>query len=208
FRSEAFGSAEEKPWSEFAPRFEAHVIAQFPFKMASKNLPFERVIRYAFGAKAAAAVRREHLETFLRRFGPLSECVPKAAASLFDLTNGCLRPWFHGELPRKGAEELLRGAGAGTYLFRFSDTRPSNFSLSYVVRATTLRNSLLYNSGRDGFKLDATRPSRTDGGGGGGIGGEESWSTLASFVESHAKCLRHPVVSELYRQCEREIEVA
>jgi len=42
--------------------------------------------------------------------------------------------WFHGFLSRKDADLLLLGEEVGTYLVRFSITRPGSFALAIVSK--------------------------------------------------------------------------
>jgi len=49
-------------------------------------------------------------------------------------------PWFHGRITRQKAKELMLGGPPGYFLVRFSETNPTNFSLTYLdeVAADTL----------------------------------------------------------------------
>ncbi|CAM9214274.1 unnamed protein product, partial [Discosporangium mesarthrocarpum] len=146
---------------------QTYLRANYPQQVAEipTTLPPERVLRYAFGRGAAPGradsrqpVTRKELELFLLRFGPLKVCLVKAAGSLFE-EQGCLELWFHGYLTREEAEgQLSRDPCPGSFLFRLSNTQP-RICLSYREHeANSLKHTLLYNLGTDGYVTDKNRP--------------------------------------------------
>lgn len=122
---------------------------------------------------------------FLYRLGPLDACVGKATASFFT-PQGEMVPWFHGAVSRQQAKEILLGDGQGegrgmpgSFLVRFSESNPKNFTLTYLDEADfaaaaasaaaasgqrqapeppRYKNVLIYNRGPWGFALAAEGP--------------------------------------------------
>jgi len=67
-------------------------------------------------------------DSFLHGFGPL----PSAAGRVRDIVTA---PWFHSYLSSEEAVRLLRDTEEGTYLVRFSKSKPGNFAIA--LRATS-----------------------------------------------------------------------
>ena len=89
-------------------------------------------------------------------------CTGKATRSFFT-QSGQMVPWFHGNVTRARAKELLVAEGrAGSFLVRFSETNPKNFTLTYLdesqAKSPQSKHVLLYNRGPLGFALSADAP--------------------------------------------------
>lgn len=75
-------------------------------------------------------------------------------------------PWFHGRLTRQQAKDLLAKSPPGTFLVRFSETNPDNFSLTYVDAGEKAsdpprpKHVLIYNLGQHGYALAPDAPPR------------------------------------------------
>lgn len=130
-------------------------------------------------SEANAARHRVGLDEwarFLYRLGPLDACVGKATASFFT-PQGEMVPWFHGPVSRQCAKELLLGEGGGSgggrpgsFLVRFSESNPKNFTLTYLDEAEfaaalaagteppRYKNVLVHNRGPWGFALAPEGP--------------------------------------------------
>lgn len=86
----------------------------------------------------------------------------KATRSFFT-QSGQMVPWFHGNTTRARAKELLLAEGRpGSFLVRFSETNPKNFTLTYLDESEPKephsKHVLLYNKGPLGFALSADAP--------------------------------------------------
>ncbi len=69
--------------------------------------------------------------------------------------------WFHGYLSHRESELLLMLEPVGTFLLRFSKTKPGTFALTFKLQSSEIRHILvdtvkIDNSGQTGFKVKYT----------------------------------------------------
>ena len=115
--------------------------------------PAARVLDYALSCPSGEITAAD-VRVFAQRFGPLRVALTKAAGSIFEPDGSpVVAPWFHGTLARASAMDLMRERPTGAFLIRFSESKPTHFSLTYMHGNGRVRNSLLTNAGEAGFAL-------------------------------------------------------
>ena len=157
--------------------------------------PAARVLDYALSCPSGEITAAD-VRVFAQRFGPLRVALTKAAGSIFEPDGSpVVAPWFHGTLARASAMDLMRERPTGAFLIRFSESKPTHFSLTYMHGNGRVRNSLLTNAGEAGFALAENS--------------DAVFGTLGEFVAANSARLVKPVPSELSaRSIARSAETA
>jgi len=187
-----FDQALEVGLDEFTEKIQAYLSQR-------RSLPGEgtsasQVFKYLVKVDQRHRINQQEFNLFLRRFGPFTNCLRKAALSFFN--NGMLCTWFHGTISRHQAETLISAGPAGSFLVRFSEHHPTKFSLSYKKSDGKLRNTLLHNLPESGVGVEQ------------GQGEFKQYPSVAHFVQENASLLCHPVESSLYRECMADADPA
>jgi len=130
-------------------------------------------------------INQPQFNLFLRRFGAFPGSLRKAAKSLFGSDN--IHPWFHGAIGRTEAERVIQQGTPGTFLFRFSEQHPSNFSLTYKKQDGQLRNCLMYNISDKGIGVKNGQQV------------VEQHDSILAFINANRTQLVHPAESRLYK---------
>ena len=100
------------------------------------------------GADVSELVSVDEFGKLLERLGPLempangSDCLMDRVG---DLT---CKPWFHGEVATKQAENMLRISPIGTFLVRFSNSSRNSYCISSVSKSKKVKHvAIPYKSG-------------------------------------------------------------
>eukprot|EP01114_Cavostelium_apophysatum_P012809 TRINITY_DN2959_c1_g1_i1.p1 TRINITY_DN2959_c1_g1~~TRINITY_DN2959_c1_g1_i1.p1 ORF type:complete len:643 (+),score=138.10 TRINITY_DN2959_c1_g1_i1:122-2050(+) len=89
------------------------------------NQTEEQLLRSILDTSNTGCVTRNKLCEFLKSFGPLSDCVKNVAK-----ITSCA--WFHGYMTAEESHHYLEPENVGTFLVRFSNSKPGAFALDYV----------------------------------------------------------------------------
>ncbi|KAL3674408.1 hypothetical protein V7S43_000362 [Phytophthora oleae] len=156
-------------------------------------------------------VTKEDFRRFIARFGPLESSLAKLVACF--CVNRELVPWFHGEIGRKEAEQVLaaKERSDGAFLVRFSESHPTKFTLTYLkVHSASsntpgrreLKNCLVRNLGVAGYALtEAVRR-------GGGVDTsvrQRTHPSIGAFIQSSSSRLKYGVASHFSDKCNQEL---
>jgi hypothetical protein len=128
----------------FGPALVAAYDALIDALRAELKAPFtvlhERALHFVLDNSSCGLVPARKFVDFVRSFGPISEChnnVSVHTRSIQLIAQLCeifTRRWFYGFLSSREAEFLLHDSKPGTFLVRFSKSRPGNYALAFVER--------------------------------------------------------------------------
>jgi len=123
---------------------------------------------------------------FLNGFGPLKLCIEKMQSILN-------ADWFHGFLSSGEAERLLERQPPGTFLIRFSKSKPGSFAIAYVDlnQRNSVTHTLINCVPPSGFKIEESYNRNARG---------RLFVTLQEVVEFYSYILKTPFRSDLSRQ--------
>jgi len=118
---------------------------------------------------------------FLKGFGPLAKCVENVKAVVS-------AEWFFGFISSAESNKFLETQPVGTFLIRFSGSRPGAFVLDYVLKPSHIRSVRLISHPDGGFA------ALIEGG-----SGERTFKTLNELIETYQKInvLSYPFSSSL-----------
>eukprot|EP01119_Soliformovum_irregulare_P004920 TRINITY_DN1612_c0_g1_i3.p1 TRINITY_DN1612_c0_g1~~TRINITY_DN1612_c0_g1_i3.p1 ORF type:complete len:1090 (-),score=261.69 TRINITY_DN1612_c0_g1_i3:218-3487(-) len=123
---------------------------------------------------------------FLGGFGPLKQCIEKVE----EVLNA---EWFHGFLSSVEADRFLEKQMAGTYLIRFSKSKPGSFAIAYVDanNRNAVTHTLIQSCPPSGFKIEEAYNKNARG---------RLFVTLGQVVDFYSYILKIPFQSDLPRQ--------
>eukprot|EP01119_Soliformovum_irregulare_P011932 TRINITY_DN3057_c0_g1_i1.p1 TRINITY_DN3057_c0_g1~~TRINITY_DN3057_c0_g1_i1.p1 ORF type:complete len:875 (-),score=246.30 TRINITY_DN3057_c0_g1_i1:43-2667(-) len=127
-----------KKWSDF--------IQGLNLKLSEEE---EQKLRTIIDYSKTGSVTRYKFTEFLKGFGPLEKCVENVRRVVS-------ADWFHGFISLNEAKKFLEHQPAGTYLIRFSGSRPGSFVLDYVIEAGHVRSVRLSAHLGGGFAAPST----------------------------------------------------
>jgi hypothetical protein len=105
-----------------------------------------------------------------------------------------LHSWFHGFLSSKEADKLLEAQPIGTFLIRFSKSKPGSFAIAYVDtngRGSTVTHTLITSAPPSGFKIEEAHSNIPKG---------RLFVTIHEVVQFYNYILKVPFKSDLTRQ--------
>uniref|UniRef100_A0A7S1VQ07 Uncharacterized protein n=1 Tax=Sexangularia sp. CB-2014 TaxID=1486929 RepID=A0A7S1VQ07_9EUKA len=117
---------------------------------------------------------------FLKGFGPMSAC-------LHNLQSMLAKPWFHGFLSRDDATKLLEVEPVGTYMVRFSSTKPGSFSLAHTMAQGKV-NHVIIHTRSNGFAIREDNAK------------EKLFPTVQHLVDAYEGILVQPYMQTFPRQ--------
>lgn len=123
---------------------------------------------------------------FLNGFGPLRSCVEKVESILN-------AEWFHGFLSSTETERLLDRQPIGTFLIRFSKSKPGSFAIGYVegdAQKTKVTHTLISCAPPSGFKIEEAYNRNARG---------RLFATLFEVVDFYNYLLKFTLRSDLSR---------
>lgn len=117
---------------------------------------------------------------FLKGFGPLAKC-------LYNLQEMLAKPWFHGFLSRDDATKLLEVEPKGTFMVRFSSTKPGSFSLAHTMDNLVV-NHVIVHTRDNGFAIreDSSK--------------EKLFPTVSHLIEAYSAILIKPYSQRFPRE--------
>lgn len=118
---------------------------------------------------------------FLKGFGPFSMCIDNVQDTLS-------QPWFHGFLSSRESEllMLIDGEPPGTFLIRFSKSKPGSFALAFL-KDRGANHILIESCKPEGFRI-SDQASR---------GNTRLFQSLHEIVAHYQYVLRTPFISQL-----------
>jgi len=105
-------------------------------------------LKALLNADSSEVVSVDEFGKLLERLGPLN--ITDEPDGLLDrIADLVCKPWFHGEIPTKTAESMLRVATPGTFLVRFSNSSRNSYCISSVSPDKKVKHIVIaYKSGK------------------------------------------------------------
>ncbi|PRP80490.1 hypothetical protein PROFUN_11712 [Planoprotostelium fungivorum] len=122
FWNREFGENPMVKWDLFLERFN-QVLPQ------ALQTNEERVIRHILDNSESGFVSARQFEYFMKGFGPIEQCYD-------NLRTVMGKQWFQGFLSSREAHLLLFCEDPGTFLVRFSNSRPGSFAIAFRTAST------------------------------------------------------------------------
>jgi hypothetical protein len=135
-----FGDVYVKEWSEFIVGLKIPISAE-------ESSQLRTIIDYS---RTGSVTRYKFIE-FLKGFGPLERCVENVKRVVAS-------DWFHGFISANESKKFLEQQPVGTFLIRFSGSRPGAFVLDYVREIGHVRSVRLKSHISGGFAAQGERP--------------------------------------------------
>ncbi len=114
------------------------------------NLPIskdeEQQLKTVIDYSQTGSVTRYKFTEFLKGFGPLESCIENVRKLVS-------AEWFHGFISPTDSIKFLESTPVGTYLVRFSGSKPGSFTLDYVLKQGHVRSVRLNNHVSGGFEV-------------------------------------------------------
>jgi len=151
----------------------------------SISKPEEDSLKTIIDYSRTGSVTRYKFQEFLKGFGPLERCVANVKSVVS-------AEWFHGFISANESKKFLELQPIGTFLIRFSGSRPGSFVLDYVREPGHVRSVRLSGHPTGGFSALIE----------GGQTKERVFKTLAELVETYASMnvLSRPFSTSLTNQ--------
>ncbi|KAK1947144.1 hypothetical protein P3T76_001154 [Phytophthora citrophthora] len=195
--------------TQFCVSPDAHQKDQVTKEDVGSNL-MQVIVLYAANC-ALFCLQLLQFRRFIARFGPLESSLAKLVACF--CANRELVPWFHGEIGRKEAEQVLaaKERSDGAFLVRFSESHPTKFTLTYLkVHSASsntpgrreLKNCLVRNLGVSGYAL--TEAVRRGGGADTSVR-QRTYPSIGAFIQSSSNRLKYGIASEFSAKCNQEL---
>jgi len=109
-------------------------------------------------ADVSELVTVDEFGKLLERLGPLEYPDTKNGNCLMDrIADLTCKPWFHGELPTKQAENMLRIKESGTFLVRFSNSSRNSYCISSVTKDKKVKHATIPYKSDSGVELSGTK---------------------------------------------------
>jgi len=144
-----------------------------------------KVLQHIMDNSGTGGVSAYKFSEFLKGFGPLTECMQNVVKIL-------TQKWFHGFLSRSEADKLLTGEEVGTYLVRFSITRPGSFALALVARNRSIAHILIERNFPRGVKVEEVKEGKKT--------TKEFEDLFAVIDKYHSRGLKTPFTSSYLKQ--------
>jgi len=167
-----YGDTYVVEWKDF--------INGLPFKVTQEQ---ERQLVTIIDYSMTNSVTKYKFSEFLKGFGPLENCLENVKKVVG-------AEWFFGFISASESKKFLEPQPVGTFLVRFSGSRPGAFVLDYIIKPGHVRSVRLTSHESGGFAALI-------------VGGKERvFKTLHEIVDTYTKInvLVHPFSSELPEQ--------
>jgi len=106
---------------------------QFNRQLKKEREEEEQQLRTIIDYSKTGSVTRYKFQEFLKGFGPLESCAANVKRVV-------AAEWFHGFISANESKKFLEHQGVGTFLIRFSGSRPGSFVLDYVREVGHVRS--------------------------------------------------------------------
>lgn len=127
-------------------RFNALYVVPWPKFIAGLGIPVteddEQILKTILDA--TDTVLKPKFCAFLKAFGPIEKCILNVK-KLVDVD------WFHGYISSPESKKFLEATAPGTFIVRFSGSRPGYFVLDYSRGGNSVRSVRLQNQPNGGF---------------------------------------------------------
>ena len=159
-------------WSVFIAELDAQLGQQ---GLAPTTQNDRVVLQFILDNSGTGYVNQHKFSEFLKSFGPVSDC-------LTNIRNIFCQPWFYGFLSKKEAEHLLLAGPPGSFLVRFSKSKPGNFALAFSDLHSSCYHILVVSDMPRGFSVleQETRTHRT-------------FSSLTEVIQQYSWALKQPL---------------
>jgi hypothetical protein len=131
------------------------------------------LLKYLLDEESTGHVSVYRFEAFTKAFGPPAKAVSEAE----ELLN---QSWFHGYLSGEESKTLLSNQRPGTFLVRFSKSRPGAYSIDGVPSPGNVLMTLVNRTANNSFQLDGVE-----------------YDTIAQLVEANRHKLLTPYCHKL-----------
>mmetsp|Transcript_46259 Transcript_46259/g.116492 ORF Transcript_46259/g.116492 Transcript_46259/m.116492 type:complete len:564 (-) Transcript_46259:44-1735(-) len=167
-------------WADFAPAF---------YKCLGKPVPDHPVVSSALSHSKVVSdteildeetrellclyelVEHDGLVSTSSLGGVVASFAPLDSGFLTRLVDTLRQPWFFGSIPTKAAEQKLCVQSCGTFLVRFSNSKPGVYCIS-LVNANKMVQHLVMQHSSQGYRLDTAV--------------NKFWNTVPEFITANA----------------------
>merc|ERR1712137_101837 len=104
-------------------------------------------------AESTEVVTAEEFGKLLQRLGPLEFPADPENGFLERLADLVCKAWFHGDVPTKETENSLRVCKPGTFLVRFSNSKPDSYCISFVNSGRVVKHLTVPHKSGEGVIL-------------------------------------------------------
>jgi hypothetical protein len=150
-------------------------------KYLQRNLSSDerRTLLQVFDPSSTGQISSIRWNEFLKGFGPMKNC-------LENLHEMLAQPWFHGFLSKSDSTKLLEVEPVGTFMVRFSSTKPGSFSLAHTMQNNVV-NHVIIHTRENGF---AVREEAR----------EKLFPSVSHLIDAYSTLLSHPYSQSFHRQ--------
>ncbi len=150
-------------------------------KYLQRNLSSEerRILLQVFDPSSTGQISSIRWNEFLKGFGPMKNC-------LDNLHEMLAQPWFHGFQSKSDSTKLLEVEPVGTFMVRFSSTKPGSFALAHTM-PNNIVNHVIIHTRENGFAV--REESR-----------EKLFPSVAHLIEAYSTLLSQPYSQTFHRQ--------
>ncbi|KAL6077470.1 hypothetical protein QOT17_002344 [Balamuthia mandrillaris] len=172
-----FGTLAMVPWSEFIITLREKV----NLSISSAD---ERLLAHIMDTYGTGFVSKHKCKEWLKGFGPVERAVDNTRKILQE-------PWFHGWLSRTETDLLLGSEKAGTFLVRFSESSPGDFTVGFIMKdkdhKLDVRQILITTDENEELRFKVKQPDRSF----------KHFASLHDVVAAYKRFLRRPYLSHL-----------
>jgi serine/threonine protein phosphatase PrpC len=141
----------------------------------------EITLKHVLDIDSIGGVTARAFNNFLKIFGPIEKSF-KNVKTLFK------QKWFHGFLTVEEVIRLLSDQPVGTFLVRFSRSKPDSFVLEFVEAKGKIHTTMITNDMPNGVRiLEAA-------------GKEKTFPSIKALIENYASTMKFPFVSDFLFQ--------
>eukprot|EP01119_Soliformovum_irregulare_P014015 TRINITY_DN3784_c0_g2_i3.p1 TRINITY_DN3784_c0_g2~~TRINITY_DN3784_c0_g2_i3.p1 ORF type:complete len:1027 (+),score=315.72 TRINITY_DN3784_c0_g2_i3:409-3489(+) len=141
----------------------------------------QKIIQHVLDNSSTGFVSQTKFSEFLKGFGPLSECIQNLKSVLAE-------PWFQGYLTNREADLLLRNEPEGSYLIRFSKSKPGSFALAFKSK-TIVQHILIQSMKPKPYQIPENNSRSV-----------REFPTLNDIIRHYHYVLKYPFTSSLPRE--------
>jgi len=133
----------------------------------------EKQLKTVIDYADTGSVTRFKFQEFLKGFGPIDKCLENVKKLV-------TAEYFHGFLGPNESKTFLENQPIGTFLMRFSGSRPGSFVIDYVLKLNQVRSVRLTSHTGGGFAVLITTP---------GSQTEKIFKSLQEVIETYSNTL-------------------
>eukprot|EP00027_Filamoeba_sp_ATCC50430_P017426 CAMPEP_0168575158 /NCGR_PEP_ID=MMETSP0413-20121227/19500_1 /TAXON_ID=136452 /ORGANISM="Filamoeba nolandi, Strain NC-AS-23-1" /LENGTH=857 /DNA_ID=CAMNT_0008608619 /DNA_START=494 /DNA_END=3067 /DNA_ORIENTATION=+ len=162
------------------PRFMMNLTKEFPNELTNSQSAIE--IQTILDNGDTGYVSQYKFAEFLKGFGPFRLCLKNVKTTL-------AQRWFHGFLSSREAELLFKNCvePEGTFLVRFSKSKPGSFALAFVVRGGLVKHILIESRMPESFRVSESEQTKS----------ARDFASLQQIVDYYNFVLKTPYTNTL-----------